>query len=245
MWMIVMGGALIMQQNHKDHVDFPAHLSKGCGYWQLGDNWEATVFTTFMVFPLIWSGIVFSLGSKFRQTVFKNPFIWIVWIVIFLIYSCLLLIDVNDSTAVFHVASNAFNGRNAQSPIWMRFQFPQGCYDVNGTATAALTRVRGAGVGVADASGYVGWEPNNCAAIDLQASAAKCGPACAKQDPPYGDATPGMNYELRSTLYGMVIACMAAMLIWENVLNHIYVKQDPPIQETGKMNKLTPKNSKV
>jgi len=228
MWMIVMGGALIMQQNHKDHVDFPAHLSKGCGYWQLGDNWEATVFTTFMVFPLIWSGIVFSLGSKFRRSVFLNPFIWIVWLVIFLLYTILLLIDVNDSTAIFHVASNAFNGRNAESPIWMRFQFPQGCTDANGFYTAAYNRTRDIG----------GWTPNNCDAINLQASAKKCGPSCAKQDPPYGDATPGMNYELRSTLFGMVIACMAAMLIWENVLNYIYVKQDPPIKVVGGMNKL-------
>jgi hypothetical protein len=36
--MIMMGIALVLQQNHADHVDFPAHLSKGCGYWQLGDN---------------------------------------------------------------------------------------------------------------------------------------------------------------------------------------------------------------
>ena len=49
MWMCTMGGALVMQQSHPDHVKFPAELTKGVGYWQLGDNWEATVFTTFMV----------------------------------------------------------------------------------------------------------------------------------------------------------------------------------------------------
>jgi hypothetical protein len=187
-----------------------------------------------MVFPLIWSGIVFSLGSKFRRNVFRNPFIWIVWLVIFLIYASFLLSDVSDSTAIFHVASNAFNGRNAESPIWMRYQFPQGCYDSNGDPTAALKRVREVG----------GWEPTNCAAIDLQASAKKCGPACAKQDPPFGDATPGMPYELRSILFGMVIACMAAMLIWENFLMWYFVRPDPPIQEIGAENMPKPEPTK-
>jgi len=229
MWMIVMGGALVMQQEHPDHVDFPAHLTKGCGYWQLGDNWEATVFTTFMVFPLIWSGIVFSLGSKFRRNVFLNPFIWIVWLTIFCIYTAFLLSDVNDATAIFHVASNAFNGRNAESPIWMRYQFPEGCTSEDGFPTLALNRSRAAG-----------WEPNNCAAINLQTSAKKCGPACAKQDPPYGDQTPGMPYSLRSALFGMVLCCMAVMLLWENFLMWYFVKPDPPVQELGALNKLVP-----
>jgi len=227
MWMCMMGGALVYQQNHKDHVNFPAHLTKGVGYWQLGDDWEATVFTTFMVFPLIWSGIVFSLGSKFRRSVFLNPFIWVVWTCIFLLYSCFLLIDVNDATAIFHVASNAFNGRNTESPTWMRYQFPQGCFDhVTGYPTLALNRTR-----------MAGWEPDNCAMIQGKTSAASCGPACAAQDPPYGDPSPGMSYEMRVNLFIMILCGMAAMLVFENVLNFVFVKPDPPLQEVQKRKK--------
>jgi cation-transporting ATPase 13A3/4/5 len=72
MWMFMLGVALVLQQNRKGHVKFPAHLTKGVGYWELGDSWESTVFVTFMVFPLTWSGMVFSLGTKFRS-VHKFP----------------------------------------------------------------------------------------------------------------------------------------------------------------------------
>ena len=238
MWMLLMGGVLVMQQNHKDHVPFPAHLTKGCGYWQLGDNWEATVFTTFMVFPLVWSGIVYSLGSKFRRLVFWNFGVCIVFLIIFILYTALLLSPVNDSTAIFHVASNAFNGRNTASPVMMRFQFPQGCYMTdakgaymmmnNATAGAQPVMVKQPTIALARAQAG-GYTPNNCDAIDKYASAKSCGPACARQNPPYGDATNGMSMELRTTIFGIILAGMAATLIFQNVLNFVFVKTDPLI----------------
>jgi len=263
MWMLLMGGALIMQQNDVNHVDFPAHLTKGLGYWQLGDNWEATIFTTFMVFPLIWSGIQYSTGSKFRRSVFLNKFLWLVWGTIFLLYSSLLLKEPSDATAVFHVASNAFNGRKTSSPIWMRYQFPRGCYTDVTYATTALTNnefataTNGAGKGAWSAAkpdsttvrtwseAYLrarrgtgtnalpanGWSPDNCADINSQAK--KCGPACEKQNPPYGDPTPGMSSAMRGNLYIMIMVGMILMILWENFLEKRFIKPDPPVEEVA------------
>ena len=66
-WMLLMCVVLMIQGNESDHVDFQPQLSKAVGYWELGDSWESTVFTYFQVCPLIWCGVAYSLGSKFRR----------------------------------------------------------------------------------------------------------------------------------------------------------------------------------
>ena len=44
---------LLYQGGRSDHMDMQPQLSKGVGYWELGDTWESTVFTYFMVMPLV------------------------------------------------------------------------------------------------------------------------------------------------------------------------------------------------
>ena len=107
---------------------------------------------------------------------FCNPFIWIVWATIFTVYAVLLLSPVGDATALFHVASNAFNGRHTESPVWMRYQFPEGCYQNDyGTHKDTPTKA------YKHFMDEENWTPSNCATIDTVTSAKKCGPACAER----------------------------------------------------------------
>ena len=154
--------------------------------------------------------MVFSLGSKFRAMIFCNPAIWIVWGAIFLLYTCLLLTEPNQTTALFHMASNAFNGNNTRSPVWMRYQFPQGC-------TIEAT------------TGPGRWLPDNCDEIAKWTSAKSCGPACAARTP--GLPSPAMDKSLRVTLWVMAICGMAAVMCWELLLTSVFVKPDPSLVE--------------
>ena len=126
-WMTLMSIYLKYEGDHEDHVDMQPQLSGGVGYWELGDTWESTVFTYFQVCPLIWCGVCYSNGSKFRQSVMQNWQMLGVWGSIFFVYFLVLVMEPNDFTAFFHVASNAHNGFNTASPVWMRYQFPRGC----------------------------------------------------------------------------------------------------------------------
>ena len=121
--------------------------------------------------------------------VLKNRLVIGIWFAVFLWYSTLLLIEPNTLTAVFHVASNPFNGFDTQSPVWMRYQFPQGCPGNNHT----LLYNESVGLG--------SWRhqlPNNCAMID--ASARKCGQACVERQMG-GKPTAGMPFELRCFIW--------------------------------------------
>lgn len=70
--MILMGIVLVYQHDHENHVDMQPELGRKVGYWELGDTWESTVFMVYQVYPLIWCGVCYSLGTKFRRTVFTN-----------------------------------------------------------------------------------------------------------------------------------------------------------------------------
>ena len=125
-WMALMAIVLAVQGGDAGHVDFQPQLSAKVGYWELGDSWESTVFTYFQVCPLIWSGVAFSVGSKFRSSLHTNTPVLGVWLAIFALYTASLLNSPNSFTAFFHVASNPHNGFQTESPVWMRYQFPLG-----------------------------------------------------------------------------------------------------------------------
>ena len=52
---------------------------------------------------------------------YTNTAMLAVWSVIFILYTSVLLCPATTSTAFFHVASNAHNGFNTDSPVWMRY----------------------------------------------------------------------------------------------------------------------------
>lgn len=142
-WMTLMAIMLAYEGAHPNHVDMQPQLSNGVGYWELGDTWESTIFTYFQVCPLIWCGVTYSLGSHFRQSLFKNYAMLTVWGIIFLIYSICILVEPGSFSAFFHVASNGHNGFNTESPVWMRYQFPRGCPD----STSSLAYNKSVGLG--------------------------------------------------------------------------------------------------
>ena len=165
--MLLMTLYLKYEGDHVDHVDMQPQLSKGVGYWELGDTWESTVFTYFQVCPLIFCGVCYSLGGKFRQSLFTNYGMLLVWGIIFFIYALVLLLEPGGFTSFFHICSNAHNGFNTDSPVWMRYQFPLGCPD--GESTAAYNASVGLGSWRAEL-------PTNCEQIAYRGGA--CGPAC-------------------------------------------------------------------
>jgi len=103
-------------------VKFPAQLSEGQAWWTLGDNWESTVvfFTAF--FQFVASSVVFSFGSQFRQTVFRNYLLMVSWASIFVVISLAILLPHSSFTHLWHVASEEFNGPNTTSPVWITYQ---------------------------------------------------------------------------------------------------------------------------
>jgi len=237
-YMITMGILLTWEQELDDHVDFPPQIGKGVGYWELGDSWESTIFTYFQVCPLIWSGVAYSIGNNFRKPVYTNIPMLAVWGTIFLLYTIILLAEPGDFSAFFHCASNAFNGFNTNSPIWMRYQFPKKCptsfadaawADGNMTAWEQYNIDTGlgpfgngtSGVGM-DGVMHSAWRaglPDNCAAISKTVNI--CGANCAQHIP--GMPTNGMEIEYRFIIWITVVLGMTFVMGWELFLNKTYI----------------------
>jgi len=168
-WMSLMAVMLAYEGAHVDHTDMQPQLSRGVGYWELGDTWESTIFTYFQVCPLIWCGVCYSLGSRFRQSLFKNYAMLAVWGIIFLIYTIVILVEPGSFSAFFHVASNAHNGFGTESPIWMRYQMPRGCPKMG----SSLAYNKSVGLGSWRASLP---SAETCAKVDAKVKT--CGPNC-------------------------------------------------------------------
>jgi len=115
-------GALFYMKASPDYVRWPAQNAVGAAWWTMGDNWESTVlfFMTFSQF--ITAGLVFSFGAGFNRTLFRNWLLCAVWGGLFGLTIYLLLSPPNMATFTFHVASQAFNGPDTDSPVWVKFQ---------------------------------------------------------------------------------------------------------------------------
>merc|ERR1711865_86036 len=243
MWMGIMTIMLLkVMSEHPDHTVMPPVLTKGVGYWELGDTWESTIFTFFQVCPLIWCGVCYSLGTKFRKSLFTNTSMLSVWGVIFVFYSTALLIEPGKFSGFFHIASNAHNGINTESPVWMRYQMPLGCPSrQNDTALYDPTQCRKSGVNdetgavqygdcnsveYREAIGLGSWReelPSEETCAKILMSVNKCKGACDSWYP--GVPSPGMPMDIRTTLFGCVLAGMAFMMLTEMVCNAIYIKE--------------------
>merc|ERR1711935_273236 len=209
---------------------------------ELGDTWESTIFTYFQVCPLIWCGMCYSLGTKFRQSVYTNIPMIGVWGTIFLIYFSVLLAVPGKFTAFFHVASNAHNGFSTESPVWMRWQMPLGCPAAEGVDSVFDGRLAKSSVynDVTDSAGNVttsalqqyrediglgSWRhelPSADTCTIIKMSVGKCGPACAEHQAQL--PSPGMPFETRGVLCLVVIVGMIFMMGWEMLMNHLYLK---------------------
>jgi len=241
-WLVWMGIMTIMllevSAKHADHTEMPPVLTKGVGYWELGDTWESTIFTYFQVCPLIWCGMCYSLGTKFRKSIVSNTPMIAVWGSIFIFYTVALLITPGKFSAFFHVASNGHNGFHTTSPVWMRYQMPRGCPSYNFTSNTegslagcktgqdcgSLVYAQAVGMDTWRSNDlptpYVDERTNECAIIKMSVN--KCKTACDNWVP--GVPSPGMDAEIRGTLFGCVIAGMAFMMLFELAINQMYIK---------------------
>merc|ERR1712166_1068994 len=219
-WLVWMGIMTIMllevSAKHADHTEMPPVLTKGVGYWELGDTWESTIFTYFQVCPLIWCGMCYSLGTKFRKSIVSNTPMIAVWGAIFIFYTVALLVTPGKFSAFFHVASNGHNGFHTTSPVWMRYQMPRGCPSYNFTSNTegslagcktgqdcgSLVYAQAVGMDTWRSNDlptpYVDERTNECAIIKMSVN--KCKTACDNWVP--GVPSPGMDAEIRGTLFG-------------------------------------------
>jgi len=111
-----------MVTSHPDYVKWPSKLSSMEIWWELSDNWESTMLFA-VVFPqFITTAIVFSFGAKFRRGVRHNLGLLVFWAVFLVFSSCLLLMDPNEVTRIYHYGSDNFNGEGTPYNIWQKHQ---------------------------------------------------------------------------------------------------------------------------
>ena len=92
------------------------HISLVSGLW-----WESSC-TAFMQF--ITCAFTFSFGSSFRRVVVRNYGLCIIYVALLALLSCVLLLPPSRLTALWHVASEAYNSPGTTSPVWQAYQVP-------------------------------------------------------------------------------------------------------------------------
>ena len=66
----------------------------------------------------------FSFGSSFRRVVVRNYGRCIIYVALLALLSCVLLLPPSRLTALWHVASEAYNSPGTTSPVWQAYQVP-------------------------------------------------------------------------------------------------------------------------
>lgn len=123
---ICLVSALMMMRNNPDYIKWPAQYSSSSDWWTLSDNWEGTVLYAVMFLFLISSAGIFSFGYKFRLPAIKNMPLTINLSTLFVITTLTLLMDANDFSDMWHMASYEFNSRDTFSPVWTEYQLDGG-----------------------------------------------------------------------------------------------------------------------
>ena len=114
--------AFVVIWNDPEYVPWPAHLSKGARFWETGDNYETTVMFSMFAAQFCSAAMTFSFGGYYRAPVWNNWGLLFSWGASMLVVGLLLLTGPNSFTAVFHIASEEFNGCGTQQPIWKEYQ---------------------------------------------------------------------------------------------------------------------------
>lgn len=108
---------LILMKNNSDYVEWPSEHSAGNLWWELSDNYEATVLYAIMFPFLVMSAFIFSLGYEFRLAVHYNVNLVVNVSVLMIITIYIILSDDNYFTNLFHMASKDFS---TVSPVWQK-----------------------------------------------------------------------------------------------------------------------------
>ena len=119
---VIIASSLTMMRNDPDYVAWPAKLAGANSWWFLGDNWESTVVFVVVAFQYLTSSAIFSLGSKYRQPIWKNKAVVGAWLAFAAFLTFLLLSAQNGVSELFHIGSQKFNSRGTASPVWRDYQ---------------------------------------------------------------------------------------------------------------------------
>merc|ERR1712028_28597 len=82
----------------------------GSNWAQYADNWETDAMYFCMYLPWITSAVTFSYGHDWREPVYKNYYVMVSWLSLFVFHTYLLLSSNNTLTEAFHVSSIEFGG---------------------------------------------------------------------------------------------------------------------------------------
>ena len=123
---ICLISALCMMQNHPDYVAWPAEYASSSDWWTLSDNWEGTVMYAVMFLFLVCSAGIFSFGYQFRRPAWQNIPLMVNVGFLFILTTLILLLDANDLSDMWHIASFRFNCKDTVSPVWEEYQLDGG-----------------------------------------------------------------------------------------------------------------------
>jgi cation-transporting ATPase 13A3/4/5 len=112
---ICLVSGLVMMKNSPDYEMWPSEYSAGNLWWELSDNYEATVLYAIMFPFLVMSAAIFSLGYEFRMPVHFNVNLVVNVCVLMGITIFVILSDDNYFTDLFHMASKDYS---SVSPVW-------------------------------------------------------------------------------------------------------------------------------
>jgi len=119
-----MVGGLMMMKADDDYVEWPAKLAGAASWWTLGDNWETTVIFTIVSLQFVSSALIFSFGSYFRKPVWNNIPLLLSCVAMYVFCALLVLLPEDGLTEVFHFASNNYNAKTTNNPVWKDHQEP-------------------------------------------------------------------------------------------------------------------------
>jgi len=108
--------------SNSDYVRFPARFSFSNRWWELSNNWEATIIFTVSFPQFVTSAIIFSFGAQFRRGLRHNILLLVAWAFFFVANAIILLPDRNGLSEVYHIASEDFNGKGSGYPVWKEYQ---------------------------------------------------------------------------------------------------------------------------
>jgi magnesium-transporting ATPase (P-type) len=123
---ICLIASLMLMRNSPDYVKWPAEYSSSSDWWTLSDNWEATVLYVVMFLFLVCSAGIFSFGYKFRRPAVQNIPLVVNLSFLFIITTITLLMDANELSDMWHMASYHFNSEDSVSPVWTEYQLDGG-----------------------------------------------------------------------------------------------------------------------
>jgi len=115
-------GALQMMTVEDNYIKWPLECANSNFWYQLGDNWEASVTMTVFFFQLFHAGFIYGFGGRFRQNVWNNKLLCSLVAAFYIGFSYLLLSDANDFTRLFHYPSFNYNAVGTETSAWQNYQ---------------------------------------------------------------------------------------------------------------------------